>query len=174
MSCVNEECLSSEEKDECNFKEAYCHYQTNDIEKASPLFKELSENENAYRNDARYYYAHILYINEKQDEALNYFNILKDDEKYKDVANTYILQINFDKGNYAAVTTDGNNLLDKSKKKRKSDIALMLAESWHQLGDYAKSLEYYNIALENSNRKFPREIEFRIDNDRYKYRCCNR
>lgn len=159
---VNEKSLKEEEKDECNFKKAYCHYQTNDIEKASPLFKELSEKENAYRNDATYYYAHILYINDNQDEALNYFNILKNNEKYKDIANTYILQINFDKGNYTNVTSDGDDLLDKSKKKRKSDIALMLAESWHQQGDYAKSLEYYNIALENSNRKLPREVEFRI------------
>ncbi|MBQ8222290.1 MAG: tetratricopeptide repeat protein [Bacteroidales bacterium] len=159
---INTASLNTEEKDECKFKEAYCHYQTNDIEKATPLFKELTEKENAYRDDAIYYYAHILYINDKQDEALNYFNILKNKEEYKDIANTYILQINFDKGNYSEVAVSGDNLLDKSKKKRKADIALMLAESWHQQGDYAKSLEYYNIALENSNRKLPREVEFRI------------
>ena len=74
---INTASLNTEEKDECKFKEAYCHYQTNDIEKATPLFKELTEKENAYRDDAIYYYAHILYINDKQEEALNYFNILK-------------------------------------------------------------------------------------------------
>jgi TolA-binding protein len=73
-----------------------------------------------------------------------------------------VLQINFDKGNYSEVSQNGDNILNKYKKKRKADIALMLAESWHQQGDYAKSLEYYNIALENSSRKLPREIEFKI------------
>ena len=91
-----------------------------------------------------------------------FFNIIKNNDKYKDIANTYILQINFDKGNYDIVSQKGDEILNKSKKKRKADIALMLAESWHQQGNYAKSLEYYNIALQNSGRKLPREIEFKI------------
>lgn len=161
-SKTNKKSLSNEEQYECKFKEAYCYYQTNDIEKAEPIFEELTMSDNPYRNDARYYYAHILYINENHDEALNYFNILKEDEKYKDIANTYILQINFERHNYLEVTQSGDEILNKSKKKRKSDIALMLAESWHQQGDYAKSLEYYNIVMENSNRKLPIEVEFKI------------
>ena len=159
---TNKQSLHSSEQDECKFKEAYCYYQTNEVTKAAPIFRELAKTENQYRNDARYYYAHILYINNDRDEALKYFNLLSNDEKYKDIANTYVLQINFDKGNYSEVSRNGDEILSKYKKKRKADIALMLAESWHQQGDYAKSLEYYNIALENSNRKFPREIEFKI------------
>ena len=159
---INKKCLNEEEEYESKFKEAYCYYQTNDVDKAKPIFEELTLTDNAYRNDARYYYAHILYINENHDEALNYLNILKEDEKYKDIANTYILQINFERGGYLEVSQNGDDVLSKSKKKRKADVALMLAESWHQQGDYAKSLEYYNIVIENSNRKLPREVEFKI------------
>lgn len=159
---VDRESLNEEERYEYEFKKAYCYYQTNDIEKAEPIFEELTMSDNPYRDDARYYYAHILYINENHDEALNYFNILKEDEKYKDIANTYVLQINFERNNYSEVRQNGDEVLNKSKKKRKSDVALMLAESWHQQGDYEKSLEYYNIVMENSNRKLPREVEFKI------------
>lgn len=159
---INKESLNNEEQHECSFKEAYCYYQTNEVSKAAPIFKNLANTNNQYRDDARYYYAHILYINNKHDEAVKYFNILTKSNKYKDIANTYILQINFDKGNYSEVSQNGDDILNKSKKKRKADIALMLAESWHQQGDYAKSLEYYNIALKNSNRKLPREVEFKI------------
>lgn len=154
--------LKSEEQYEFKFKEAYCYYQTNDVSKATPLFKELTLTDNQFRNDARYYYAHILYINNKHDEALEHFNSLVKNDTYKDIATTYVLQINFDKGNYSDVTQNGDDILNKSKKKRKADIALMMAESWYQQGDYAKSLEYYNIALESSSRKLPREIEFKI------------
>ena len=159
---INKHNLDNNEQNECKFKEAYCLYQTNDVAKATPIFKELTESDNQYRDDASYYYAHILYINNEQDEALKYFNDLCQNDKYKDIASAYILQINFDKSNYSEVSQNGNDILNKSKKKRKADIALMLAESWNQLGDYAKSLEYYNIALENYNRKLPREIEFKI------------
>ncbi len=159
---TEKENLNINEQHEYSFKKAYCHYQTNDIAAATPIFKELTLSENKYRDDARYYYAHILYINKNNEEALHYFNIIKNNDKYKDIANTYILQINFDKGNYDIVSQKGDEILNKSKKKRKADIALMLAESWHQQGNYAKSLEYYNIALQNSGRKLPREIEFKI------------
>ncbi|MBR6775487.1 MAG: tetratricopeptide repeat protein [Bacteroidales bacterium] len=159
---VNTRSLNDEEKYECKFKEAYCYYQTNNVDKAKPIFKELTLSDNTYRNDARYYYAHIMYINGDHDEALNYFNIIKEDEKYKDIANTYILQINFERNNYFEVSQNGDEILNKSKKKRKADVALMLAESWHQQGNYEKSLEYYNIVVENSNRRLPREVEFKI------------
>ena len=113
---VNTRSLNDEEKYECKFKEAYCYYQTNNVDKAKPIFKELTLSDNTYRNDARYYYAHIMYINGDHDEALNYFNIIKEDEKYKDIANTYILQINFERNNYFEVSQNGDEILNKSKK----------------------------------------------------------
>ena len=82
---IDKKSLSNEEQDECKFKEAYCHYQTHDIAKATPIFKELANKENAYRSDARYYYAHILYINKQTDESLKYFNTLKNNKKYKNM-----------------------------------------------------------------------------------------
>lgn len=154
--------LNNNDQCECKFKEAYCYYKTNNIDKATPIFKELTETDNIYRDDARYYYAHIMYIDKDTNESSTHFNILKKNDRYSDIAEAYMLQINFDNGNYQEVTENGDQLLSISKKKRKADIALMLAESWHQQGDYAKSLEYYNIAMESSNRRLPREVEFKI------------
>lgn len=161
-SSINSSNLSKEEQDESDFKQAYCYYQTQNVSQAKPIFERLAKSEHAYTNDARYYYAHILYINEQEDEALEYFNMLKENSSYSDIANIYILQINFNKNNYTIVIESGDNVLQKAHKNRKSDIALMIAESWQQEGNYSKSLEYYNIAMQNSRRKLPREIEFNI------------
>ena len=161
-SSINSSNLRKEEQDESDFKQAYCYYQTQNISQATPIFERLAKSEHAYTNDARYYYAHILYINEQEDEALEYFNMLKENSSYSDIANIYILQINFNKNNYTIVIESGDNVLQKAHKNRKSDIALMIAESWQQEGNYSKSLEYYNIAMQNSRRKLPREIEFNI------------
>lgn len=161
-SSINSSNLSKEEQDESDFKQAYCYYQTQNVAQATPIFERLAKSEHAYTNDARYYYAHILYINGHEDEALEYFNMLKESSSYSDIANIYILQINFNKNNYANVIENGDDVLQKAHKNRKSDIALMIAESWQQEGNYSKSLEYYNIAMQNSRRKLPREIEFNI------------
>lgn len=159
---INSSNLNKEEQDESDFKQAYCYYQTQNVSKATPIFERLAKSEHAYTNDARYYYAHILYINGQEEEALEYFNMLKECSSYSDMANIYILQINFNKNNYANVIENGDDVLQKAHKNRKSDIALMIAESWQQQGNYGKSLEYYNIAMQNSRRKLPREIEFNI------------
>ena len=161
-SSINSSNLSKEEQDESDFKQAYCYYQTQNVAQATPIFERLAKSEHAYTNDARYYYAHILYINGQEDEALEYFNMLKEGSSYSDIANIYILQINFNKNNYANVIENGDDVLQKAHKNRKSDIALMIAESWQQEGNYSKSLEYYNVAMQNSRRKLPREIEFNI------------
>lgn len=161
-SSINSSNLSKEEQDESDFKQAYCYYQTQNVAQATPIFERLAKSEHAYTNDARYYYAHILYINGQEDEALEYFNMLKEGSSYSDIANIYILQINFNKNNYTNVIENGDDVLQKAHKNRKSDIALMIAESWQQEGNYSKSLEYYNIAMQNSRRKLPREIEFNI------------
>ena len=159
---INTDNLSKDELDECDFKQAYCYYQTQDITKATPIFERLTKYTNDYNDDARYYYAHILYINGELDESLEHFNILQESSDYKDIADIYILQINFNKGNHNIVIENGDDVLQKAHKNRKSDIALMIAESWQHQGDYTKSLEYYNLASQNSRRKLPREIEFNI------------
>ena len=73
---INKSNLSKSEQNEYNFKKAYCYYQTQNISKAAPLFRELTKTESIYRNDARYYYAHILYANGKNEDALKHFNVL--------------------------------------------------------------------------------------------------
>ena len=159
---TNTKNLNKAEQDECNFKQAYCYYQTQEVAKAIPIFEKLTKYTNDYTDDARYYYAHTLYINGKLDESLEHFNTLKRNTNYSDIADIYILQINFNKGNFASVIENGEDILQKAHKNRKTDIALMMAESWQQQGDYAKCLEYYNIVLQNSRRKLPKEIEFNI------------
>lgn len=159
---INSDNFNFDEKNECDFNKAYCYYQTQNISQATPIFKELSKKDNQYRNDARYYYAHILYINGNKDEALEHFNSLKSNNKYKDIANIYILQINFEKGNYDMIQEQGEEVLQKSHKNRKADIAIMLAEAWFHEEDYNKSQEYYDFASKNSRRKLPREVEFKM------------
>ena len=159
---VNEECLAEEERAEYYFKKGLSYYQTNDISKAEPLFYQAAFLNSPYKDDARYYYAHIQYINKKYDEARFHFNKIEDSPKYKDVIPLYMMQIDYVDGKYNTVTNEADNVLANAKGQRKVELALMIAESWYQQGDYAKALNYYNIARESTRRAFPREVEFRI------------
>lgn len=154
--------LNQEEQIECKYKLAYCYYQTQNIEEATPLFNELSQTKSSFQNDSKYYYAHIQYINNNREVSYEIFKDLKKTDKYKDISEMYIMQYDYENGNYDEVTKKGDIILNNSQKNNKSDIALMIAESWFQLGEYDKSLEYYDVARKNTRRQFPKEVEFNI------------
>lgn len=159
---INTKYLNKEEQIECRYKQGYCHYQTQEIEEACSIFKEVSQQNSPYRDDAQYYYAHIQYTDGNKEEAYESFHKLKNSSKYKDIAELYITQINYDKGKYEEVIKNGDNVLGKVDKNRNTELALMIAESWFQQGDYSKSLEYYDIAKSNTRRQMLREVEFKI------------
>ena len=159
---VNEECLSENEKAEFYFKKGLAYYQTNDMEKAAPLFHKATFIESPYKDDARYYYAHIQYVNKNYEEARYNFQKIEESPKYKDIIPLYMMQIDFVDGNYTTVTNEADKVLENAKGQKKVDLALIIAESWYQQKDYAKALNYYNIARDNTRRAFPREVEFRI------------
>ena len=159
---VDDECLTTDEKAEYYFKKGLSYYQTGSIDKAEPLFYKAAFMESPYKDDARYYYSHIQYVNKKYDEAKFSFKKIEDSPKYKDIVPIYLMQIEYVNGNYTVVTRDADAILEKADKARKVELALIIAESWYEQQDYAQALKYYNIARENSRRAFPREVEFQI------------
>lgn len=159
---VDEVCLTEDEKAEFYFKKALAYYQTNDVDKASPLFYKASFMKSPYKDDARYYYAHIQYVNKKYDDAKFHFKKIENSPKYKDIIPLYMMQIDYVDGDYTSVTADADNVLANAQGQRKVDMALIIAESWYQQHEYEKALGYYDIAREATRRAFPREVEFRI------------
>ena len=159
---VDAEALTSEEKPEYYFKKGLAYYQTGAIDKAEPLFYKAAFLDSPYKDDARYYYAHIQYVNKKFDDAKFNFKKIENSPKYKDIVPVYLMQIEYVNGNYTMVTSDADEILNKAEKARKVELALIIAESWYEQKDYVNALKYYNIARENTRKAFPREVEFQM------------
>lgn len=159
---IDDECLTEQEKAEFYFKKGLAYYQINNIEKAAPMFYKSAFIESPYKDDARYYYAHIQYVNKRYDDARFHFKKIERAPKYKDVVPVYMMQIDYVDGKYAAVTQDADRILASTSGARKADLALIIAESWYQQNDYNRALHYFDIARMSTRRSFPREVEFRI------------
>lgn len=159
---VDAECLTTDEKAEYYFKKGLSYYQTGAVDKAEPLFYKAAFMEGPYKDDARYYYAHIQYVNKKYDDAKFNFKKIENSPKYKDIVPVYLMQIDYINGNYAVVTRDADAIINNADKTRKVELALIVAESWYEQQDYVKALNYYNIARENTRKAFPREVEFQM------------
>ena len=159
---IDEKSLSEDDKAEYYFKKGLLYYQMNDAEKAASLFYNSAFMNSPYKDDARYYYAHIQYAKQNYIEAKSYFKKIENSSKYKDIVPLYLMQIDYIDGNYSAVTADAERVLANAQGQRKVDLALIIAESWYQQQDYEKALQYYAIARESRRKAFPREVEFRV------------
>lgn len=154
--------LVDSEQNEMSFNLAYSYLQTDNVEKALSLFQKVMKQEGEYQKHAKYYYAHTQYILGNDDVALEIFRQLRNDRTYSKMAQLYEMQINYRKGNYDEVIKLGEEVLKNADNRRKAEIAKMLAEAWFIREDYAKSLEYYQVCLNQGRRKLSRNDYFQM------------
>ena len=155
--------LTQTEAQQMQFNMAYAYYQQNRIDKALPLFQGVAMNKGKYQDDARYYYAHIQYTRDRLQEALPYFEQLREVPVYNKTVTPYIMQINYLNGDYQAVLRDGPEAVRNADSKRKGEMALIVADAYFQQKDYASALEYYDIFTRNSpGRAMSREAYYQM------------
>ena len=154
--------LTTDEAQQMQFNMGYAYFQSGDLDKAIPLFHGLMMNDGKYKDSARYYYAHIQYIKEKYNEALENFRLLRAHKEYGNVVPSYIMQIDYLKGDYQSVIEEGPEYIRKADKKRKSEMAQIVADAYFQQKNYDKTLEYYQIYVKNLTRGFSREAYYQM------------
>jgi TolA-binding protein len=154
--------LTADEAQQLQFNKAYAYFQQGELDKALPLFHGLMANEGKYKDSTKYYYAHIQYVKERYDEALTGFRQLRNHKDYAKVVPAYIMQINYLKGDYQSVIEEGPQVLQQADKKRKSEMAQIIADAYFQQKNYDKALEYYQIYTKNLTRSVSREACYQM------------
>ena len=154
--------LTTDEAQQMQFNMGYAYFQSGDLDKVMPLFHGLMMNEGKYQDAARYYYAHIQYVKEKYTEALDNFRRLRTHKDYASVVPSYIMQIDYLKGDYQSVIEEGPEYIRKADKKRKAEMAQIVADAYFQQKDYDKALEYYQIYTKNLTRGMSRQAYYQM------------
>lgn len=134
--------LTHEELAEYYFKTGYSHFKEENLEKASPAFYEIKDTDNEYAAPSKYYYAHIAYLQEKYESALETFKSLEEDEKFAPIVPYYITQIYYLQKKYDNVIEYAPALLEKSIPKRSAEIARLLGESYYKTNKYSEAIPY--------------------------------
>ena len=150
---VPSESLSQDEAQQKQFNMAYTYYQLGPTDKALPFFQGLAVNEGKYQQDAQYYYAHIQYLKDNDQEALRYFGPLRSHPEYGKTATACVMQINYRHGNYEAVLQNCSEAVRNADKNRQGDMALMVADAYFQQKNYEKALAYYSYYSRNRFNK---------------------
>jgi TolA-binding protein len=140
--------LTKEQYAEHAFKVGYSYYMVKDYDKSLLYFAKIKDQKNLYQVPAIYYYAHICYLQQKYEVALQHFLLIKDEKKFSQLVPFYITQIYYVQKKYQMAVDYATPIADTLKGPNSGLVRRILAESYFELKNYSKSVEYYNKTIE--------------------------
>lgn len=139
--------LEKDQLDEYYFKVGYSYFHEKKYGDAKASFFEVKESTSQYGAPALYYFSHICYMDSSYQIALEGFEKLVSDPRFKPVVPYYITQIYHLQGRYEDVVKFAPNYIDSMKPNEKVDMNHLLGDAYFRLGKYDEAvphLEYYN------------------------------
>jgi TolA-binding protein len=112
-------------------------------EGAAASFAEVGAGE--WYHHAQYYIAYSDYVAGRLAVSKLTFTALADNPFYAPVVPYYLLQIEFQEGNYDYVIDHGEPLLERTSGARRAEIARVLMESFFRLEDWDNTLKYSQL-----------------------------
>lgn len=157
---VNRNDLPDFEKVELDYKSGFCLMRQNRTNEALEKFALAKKSESLYQEASTYYFAHLNYLLENDNEAAYHFESLLKSIQYKKIVPQYLLHIHHRNKNYQYVIEEGEHVLQLSDSKRKPEMAQLIADAWYKTGDYSQALNYYKIAATYGRSQLAREDHY--------------
>lgn len=135
--------LSEKLRNEFYFKYGYAHFNREEYEESRLKFSEIKDGSSEYAVPATYYYAHIAYLNEDYQLALQGFQKIQYDESFKKVVPYYITQIYYRQKRYDNVLEYGPVVFDSVSENRKIEFAKIIGDSYYKRENYKDAVPYF-------------------------------
>ena len=149
---INVKDLYEAQRDEYLFKKAYCALEGEKYDDAFKGFLKVEEREMSdYTAPARYALGYICYNGRKFNDAVLWFEKASADERFKDIADYFILESRFMLKDYRYVTSNGEAMYQSVPEDRKPHLARIISESWLVLGDADNARKYYDLGTGQGN-----------------------
>ncbi len=139
--------LEKDQLDEYYFKVGYSNFHEKRYADAKASFFEVKESTSQYGAPSLYYFSHICYMDSSYQLALEGFERLVNDPRFKPVVPYYITQIYHLQGRYEDIIKFAPAYVDSLKPNEKVDMNHLIGDAFYRLGKYDEAvphLEYYN------------------------------
>ena len=150
---VNQYQLSKEENTQYILKLGYAKFMTGDsagaIEALEESYQNLDETE---KGDVAYMLGHLYYQDGQSEKAFQYFDSIKNDEKFSQLVRPYYVQLYFNDKDYEKAIDEGNELLNYTiSSDYKAEVHKIIGESYFMLGEYEKAYPNLKTYLDVQN-----------------------
>lgn len=138
---VNYKSLSGKSRSEFDMRMGYIAFLDKRYDEAIKFFDRVPLS-SEYTHHATYYRAYIAYSTGDYEKARLGFRALEGHDPYSRLVPFYLLQMEFDEGNYKYVVSNGDTLIEHAAEKSRADLERIMAESWFHLENYPRATEY--------------------------------
>ncbi|MEM7161236.1 MAG: tetratricopeptide repeat protein, partial [Bacteroidota bacterium] len=145
--------LSPSQELDYNFKRGYSHFKLEELDASKKYFSMVIQEPNKYEVPANYYFGHIAYQEGKYETAMNSFDKIKDQEKFKGLVPVYISQIYFQQENFQELVDYAPGIIELIKEERQPEVLRMIGESYFRLENYERAAEYLEQFASSSGFK---------------------
>lgn len=139
--------LDTTEVDEYYFKLGYANFHEKNYTESKAAFFEVKESKSQYGAPSLYYYSHLCYIDSNYQAALDGFERLLQDDRFRKVVPYYITQIYHMQERYADIIAFSKSDMDSLKPNEKVEMYHIIGDAYYRLEKYDEAvyyLQYYN------------------------------
>ena len=138
---VDEQVMSTNQKNELYFQRGYCYFVGKKYEKAKADFLRAARSLD-YEEDAKYYLGYMAYEGDDYDQASLYFDQLQDSDEQASSLNYYQADKNYKAGEFQWAIDFAQQGLKQGVAEDISQLSKIIGESYFNLKEYDKALPY--------------------------------
>lgn len=139
---VERSSLNETERVKLQYQNGYAHLMMDNTDQALAEFYAIKDMNNIYSRPATYYWAHIMYLQENYQSALDGFRLLETDPAYSRVIPLYVSQIYYKQERYNEVVNYTVAIIDEVEEEHKTELSKIIGDSYFHLRDYKKAIPY--------------------------------
>ena len=140
--------ISQEEKVKLHYQMGYSFLMTENLDKAASEFYQIKDANNFYSKPASYYWAHIMYLDENYEAALQGFTKLNGDPTYSKFIPMYVSHIYYKQERFDDVVNYTASVINDVEEEYKVELSKILGDSYFHLNNYEEAIPfletYYN------------------------------
>ncbi len=152
-SNIDKEDLTEDEKIKVQYQTGYSNLMMDNLDQAAAEFYAIKESNNFYSKPANYYWAHIMYLQENYESALQAFSKLNGDPTYSKVIPMYVSHIYYKQQRYNEVVEYSVPILDEVEEEHKTELSKIIGDSYFHMREYKKAIPYLETYYESPGLK---------------------
>ncbi len=153
FSQVDRSALSEFERVKLQYQNGYSNLMMDNTEQALTEFYDIKDRNNLYSRPATYYWAHIMYLRENYQSALEGFSKLDNDPTYSRVIPLYVSHIYYKQEKYSDVVDYTVPLLEEVDEEHKAELSKIVGDSYFHMREYGDAIPYLETYYETPGLK---------------------